>query len=48
MRFIPCNTDAWTEAEKKAKRKKKANISPSQSSRRSAKIAKAHRNNNAR
>ena len=48
MRYIPCDTDAWTEAEKKAKRKKKVNLAPSQSSRRSAKIAKAHKNYNAR
>ena len=45
MKFIPCNTDAWDQAEKKAKQKGKEKVNPQQARRRSSKV---HRNLNAR
>ena len=45
MKFIPCNTDAWTEAEKKAKRKVKKPVAKVKKRGYSPKV---HKNLNAR
>ena len=42
MKFIPCNTDAWEQAEKKAKRKVTPKGNPAPSKRRDAKLSKSH------
>jgi len=49
MKFIPCNTDAWDQAEKKAKRKVYKKVARSKKRGNfQAKDAKVHRNINAR
>ena len=44
MKFIPCNTDVWQEAEKKATRKVNPKNAAAPSGRRDAKVAKAYKN----
>ena len=46
MKFIPCNTDAWDQAEKKSKRKVKTK--GARSKKRDFISSKVHKNLNAR